>query len=152
MRTKHLYQNATVGEVTARIARLRPDSSPQWGTMQVAQALAHCALSFEMALGEINPPRMWLGRILGPLAKRSLIVRGEPMRRNAPTTRPLLVSDEREFLAERERLCRMIDRFVGGGPSQCTTHPHPFVGPLTPTEWATLMYQHLDHHLRQFEA
>jgi len=42
------------------------------------------------------------------------------------------VSDEREFLAERERLGRVIDRFVGGGSSQYTTHSHPVMGPLTP--------------------
>jgi hypothetical protein len=31
-------------------------------------------------------------------------------------------------------------------------HPHFFFGPLTPVEWAVLMHQHLDHHLRQFGA
>jgi hypothetical protein len=41
---------------------------------------------------------------------------------------------------------------VAGGPAGCTTHPHLFMGRLTPVEWATLMYQHLDHHLRQFQA
>jgi hypothetical protein len=29
---------------------------------------------------------------------------------------------------------------------------HSFFGRLTPEEWATLMYKHLDHHLRQFGA
>ncbi len=105
-----------------------------------------------MALGEINPPRMLLGRLLGGIAKRSLIDRGEPMRRNAPTARQLIVRDQRDFTAERQRLCALIDRFVAGGPAACTTHPHLFMGPLTPVEWATLMYQHLDHHLRQFEV
>jgi transposase InsO family protein len=44
----------------------------------------------------------------------------------------------------------VIDRFVAAGPKSCTTHPHSFFGPLTPEEWAILMYKHLDHHLRQF--
>jgi hypothetical protein len=48
------------------------------------------------------------------------------------------------------RRASLIDRFVSGGPSACTNHPHPFFGPLTPAEWAILMYKHLDHHLRQF--
>ena len=39
-----------------------------------------------------------------------------------------------------------------GGPGVCTKHPHFFFGPLTPVEWAALMYQHLDHHLRQFRV
>jgi hypothetical protein len=44
----------------------------------------------------------------------------------------------------------VIDRFVAAGPKGCTTHPHSFFGPLTPQEWAILMYKHVDHHLRQF--
>jgi hypothetical protein len=54
--------------------------------------------------------------------------------------------------AERSRLRGLIDRFAAAGPSGCTTHPHTFFGPLTPDEWAELMYKHVDHHLRQFGA
>jgi hypothetical protein len=150
--SRHLYQTAAVDEVMGRLARLRPDSERLWGTMNAAQALAHCSASFEMALGEINPPRHLLGRLFGRLAKRSLIDKGEPMRRNSPTTERLVIAGERDFVAERERLRRLIERFVTSGPEGCTTHPHLFLGPLSPVEWATLMYQHLDHHLRQFAA
>jgi LPS sulfotransferase NodH len=44
----------------------------------------------------------------------------------------------------------LIDRFAAAGPQGCTKNPHSFFGRLTPQEWATLMYKHLDHHLRQF--
>jgi hypothetical protein len=53
-------------------------------------------------------------------------------------------------MLERQRLRESIDRFASGGSGICTKHPHFFFGPLTPVEWAVLMYQHLDHHLRQF--
>ena len=72
------------------------------------------------------------------------------MRRNSPTVNSLVVEDERDLGAERERLCLLIDRFSGAGPEGCTKHPHSFFGRLTPEEWARLMYKHLDHHLRQF--
>ena len=49
-----------------------------------------------------------------------------------------------------KRLCALIDRFSLGGAQGCTKHAHTFFGPLTPEEWARLMYKHLDHHLRQF--
>jgi hypothetical protein len=29
-------------------------------------------------------------------------------------------------------------------------HEHPFFGALTPDEWSTGKYKHLDHHLGQF--
>ena len=52
----------------------------------------------------------------------------------------------------RERLLDWLDRFSAGGPAACTTQPHCFFGPMTPQEWATIGYKHLDHHLRQFNA
>jgi transposase InsO family protein len=60
------------------------------------------------------------------------------------------VKHERDFVAERQRLRGLIDRFAAGGPAGCTKHPHSFFGPMTPEEWAALNYKHLDHHLRQF--
>ena len=105
-----------------------------------------------MAEGKVSPPRILLGRLLGPLAKKSLILNGEPMRRNSMTEKSVLVTDERDFMVERQRLRESIEQFASGGPGICTKHPHFFFGPLTPVEWATLMYQHLDHHLRQFRV
>jgi hypothetical protein len=151
-RIKHLYQPAALAEVKERLARLTPASERQWGKMNVAQALAHCSAAFEMAVGKTNPKRILLGRIFGPIARRSLIERGEPMRRNSPTDKSLVVRDERDFAAERERLVALMDQFAAAGPAGCTRHPHLFLGALTPEEWAALMYQHLDHHLRQFGA
>ena len=147
---KNLFEPAAFNEITDRTAKLRPDSERQWGKMSVAQMLAHCSAAIEMAEGKVTPPRILLGRLLGPLAKKSLIVNGEPMRRNAMTEKSALVTDERDFMVERLRLRESIDRFASGGPGICTKHPHFFFGPLTPVEWAVLMYQHLDHHLRQF--
>ena len=72
------------------------------------------------------------------------------MPRNVGTDKSLVVSDERNFVVESQRLHEYIDRFAAGGPETCTKHPHFFFGPLTPQEWAALTYQHLDHHLRQF--
>jgi hypothetical protein len=146
---KNLFEPAAVNEITDRMAHLRPDSERRWGKMNAAQMLAHCSAAIGMAEGKVTP-RILLGRLLGPLAKKSLIMNGEPMRRNAKTEKSVLVTDERDFMVERQRLRESIDRFASGGPRICTKHPHFFFGPLTPVEWAVLNYQHLDHHLRQF--
>jgi len=150
---KNLFESARADEVRQRLARLRPDSQRQWGSMNPAQALAHCTAAMDLAMGKTSPsPRIFLGRLLGPLAKKSLLVKGEPMRRNATTDKTCLITDERDFAQESRRLRESIDRFVAGGPAICTRHPHFFFGTLTPVEWAALMYQHLDHHLRQFRV
>ena len=149
---KNLFETSTANEVRERIANLNPGSERVWGKMNPAQALAHCSTAMEMALGHKVAPRIWIGRLLGPIAKRSMIVHEKPMPRNSSTDKSLVVSDKREFLVERQRLLELIDQFASGGPAICTKHPHFFFGPLTPMEWSALMYQHLDHHLRQFRV
>jgi hypothetical protein len=147
---KNLYEAATVSEVKQRLALLRPDSQRQWGKMTAPQMVTHCARGMEVALGDKNPPRMFVGRLMGWIVKPMALKDGEPMRKNSPTMPQLIVQDERELGPERERLVGLIDRFATAGPAGCTKNPHSFFGPLTPDEWANLMYKHLDHHLRQF--
>lgn len=149
---KSLYDPACAGEVKARLKQIRPESSRQWGKMNAPQAVAHCAVAMEWALGEKHPPRMFVGRILGQFVKPFVLRDDEPMRRNSPTSPDLIIADTRDLNRERERLCSQIDRFATGGYAVCTTNPHPFFGRLTPEQWAVLMYKHVDHHLRQFGA
>lgn len=147
---KNLFEPSAVNEVKTRLGKLRPDSPRQWGKMAPAQAVAHLAVTMEWAVGDKTEPRMLLGRIFGPLVKPKLLGNEEPMRRNAPTSKSLVVSDGRDLGQERARLSALIDRFAAGGPDGCTKEPHTFFGRLTAEEWAKLMYKHADHHLRQF--
>ncbi len=147
---KNLFETTTVEGIKQRLEQLRPDSHPLWGKMNVAQMVAHCAAGLEMATGKLRPPRAFIGRMMGSIVKPMVLRDEEPMRRNSLTLKELVVPDDRNFRAERERLRELIDRFAAAGPEGCTTHPHSFFGKLTAQEWAILMYKHLDHHLRQF--
>ena len=149
---KNLFDAAAVEDVKARLGHLGPASERRWGSMNAAQAVAHCAAGLELALGDLRPPRLWLGRILGPIVKPMALGNDAPMRRNSPTVKEVVVQDARDLGTERQRLGELIDRFAAAGPAGCTTHPHSFFGRLSPLEWAILMYKHLDHHLRQFGA
>jgi len=146
----HLFQARVADDIARRIAALTPESRPQWGTMTVAQMVAHCAAGVELASGDRRPPRALVGRLIGWAIKPRVLGNDEPMRRNSPTVEGLVVNDQRDLDIERTRLLGLINRFVTAGSTGCTTHPHSFFGPLTPNEWAILMYKHLDHHLRQF--
>jgi hypothetical protein len=147
---KNLFDAATVAEVKDRMAHLGPESERQWGKMNAPQAVAHCSAGLELAMGDRRPPQLWLGRIIGWIIKPMALGNDAPMRRNSPTVPSIVVADERDLRAERDKLTALIDRFAASGPAGCTTHPHSFFGRLTPQEWAILMYKHLDHHLRQF--
>jgi hypothetical protein len=145
-----MFEAAEVEALKQRLAQLRPDSQRQWGTMTPAQAVAHCSKGLEMAIGEIRPPRALAGRLIGRVIKPMALRAGEPMRRNSPTAKELIVGDNRDLDTERVRLDRLINQFAAVGPAGCTVHPHPFFGSMTPDEWAVLMHKHIDHHLRQF--
>src|SRR6478672_8584792 len=107
---KNLFEPATAEEMQSRLARLAPDSARQWGTMSPAQMAAHCAAFFEMALGEAKPPRMFIGRLIGPLVKRWVFPGEKRSPRNSPTVPGYAINDPRDLVREQEHLRVLIDR------------------------------------------
>ena len=59
-----LFDSQTCQEIIQRFENLTVDSPRQWGKMDVAQMMAHCAFSMETAIGERNPPRTFLGKLV----------------------------------------------------------------------------------------
>jgi hypothetical protein len=148
---KNLFERDAVDEIISRIDTLQPATQRQWGKMDVAQMMAHCSGALDMASGKLILPRLFIGRLIGPLVK-PIYTNEKPFSRSSPTDPKLVVSDKRDFLREKERLNLCLRQFHEGGEAQCTRHPHPFFGALTPQAWSRGMYKHLDHHLRQFGA
>lgn len=148
---KNLFDATVANQVKTRLGELEPQSERRWGKMTAAQMLAHCSIGMQWAVGEVAPEKGALPvRLIGRLVKPMVFRNEDPMRRNSPTARSLVVADERDFAEERDRLSRLIDKFAAGGPAGCTRNPHTFFGKMTPDQWAILTYKHLDHHLRQF--
>jgi hypothetical protein len=148
---KNLFDPTVAHQVKTRLGQLGPQSERLWGRMTAAQMLAHCSVSMQWAVGEVVPETLALPvRLVGRLVKPMLLRNEDPMRKNSPTAKSLIVAEERDLDKERDRLSGLIDRFAAGGAAGCTRNPHSFFGRLTPDQWAILMYKHLDHHLRQF--
>src|ERR1700712_2296200 len=98
---KNLYDPARTSEVKARLATLSATSERQWGRMNPAQAVTHCARGMEMALGDTTPPRMFIGRLIGALVKPLALGNDTPMKRNSPTVPAMVVADDRDLDRER---------------------------------------------------
>jgi hypothetical protein len=143
-----IFETAAKNEVIRRIEKLTPTTKGIWGKMDAAQMLTHCANGLLMAMGEINPPKEWIA-IVGWLFKSSYS-NEKPFPKNVRTISGGSVSDQRNFDVEKERLLQLIEKMHAGGELICTTHPHAFLGKMSPSEWGKGMYKHLDHHLRQF--
>ncbi len=146
---KSIFEPAAYQEIVQRIERLKPDDRALWGKMNVEQMLAHCCCPLQNAIGLRKPPRTFIGRLLGRFVKESFIG-DKPFPKNSPTDKSFIVTDRRDFQKEKLHLLQLVKQFAEGGPTACTTHPHPFFGRLTPDEWGRGTYKHIDHHLRQF--
>jgi hypothetical protein len=149
---KTVFDPSTMEDLKRRLASLAPDSPAQWGKMTLPQMLAHNSVGLQMVTGEVKPPRIFIGRLIGPIICHYALRDDEPMRHNSPTAPALLVQDVRDFATEHKRFTTLLNQFAEAGPAACTTHPHAFFGKLTPDQWGVLVYKHLDHHLRQFGA
>src|SRR5499425_197693 len=147
---KNLFEPKAAQEVMSRLEQLKPSAQRQWGKMDVAQMMAHCSAALDMASGKLVAKRTLLGRIVGPFV-RHVLTDDSPFPRNSPTAKELKVGSC-DFEQEHERLKQCVRQFHQGGESQCTSHPHPFFGKITPLEWSRGMYNHLDHYLKQFRV
>lgn len=149
MEVKNLFDADTFSEIVMRMDKLTPDTQRLWGKMEVSQMLAHCKEAFKVPLSEKPLPRMFLGRILGWLAK-SKLYNESPWGKGLPTAPNFIIKDQREFEKEKKALLALVTEFHTKGPTKVGQHPHPFFGSFTPEQWGRSQWKHLDHHLRQF--
>ncbi|RAJ01674.1 uncharacterized protein DUF1569 [Chitinophaga skermanii] len=148
---KNFFNPADAAAALARIQALTPGAKPQWGKMNASQMLAHMNIAMSVALGDHKPKRLFIGYLIGRIAKRSLL-NDKPFMKGAPTDPAWKCEGQYNFDEQKSQLIHYVQRISSGGASALTNHPHPFFGRLTPSEWSQGMYKHLDHHLRQFNV
>ncbi len=148
---QNLFDNTTYNEVIDRLNALSPQSTAQWGKMNVAQMLAHCKEAFKVPLSEKKLPRMFMGILIGWMIK-SKLYNDDPWKQNLPTAPNFIIKNERDFQDEKRELINLVNKFYKAGPTGISKYPHPLFGKFTPEQWGKSMYKHIDHHLRQFGA
>jgi hypothetical protein len=146
---KTIFDDNDYADLVKRINNLQHSAPALWGKMDVAQMLAHCNGAMKVAVGDLKLERNLVGKILGPLFKKSFLSE-KPFSRNSPTAKEFVMVDPKDFAKEKEELLSLTKRFHDGGEQGATKHPHSFVGEITPQQWGESQWKHLDHHLRQF--
>ncbi len=148
----NIFAKEVAEDVIDRINKLTPNSQPLWGTMNVAQMLAHCCVAYEMVYTDKHPkPGFFMGFILKNFVKR-MVVSAKPYPKNNKTAPAFLITDERDFEQERQRLIDYIlETEILGSYIFDGKISHSF-GPLSANEWNNMFYKHLDHHLKQFSV
>ncbi len=148
---KSLFNSAENKEMIKRINALNPESKRGWGTMNASQMLSHVQAPLMVAFGELTLKRSLAGYMFGRIAKWKL-ASDRQWKRGLPTDKNFVVSGQRNFDEEKGKLILLVQRFTESGPAAISKQAHPFFGNLTVDEWDKLMWNHLDHHLRQFGA
>jgi hypothetical protein len=147
----HLLEPARYQELVTRVNNLQANSPRQWGKMDPAQMLNHCNLGFDVALGRTQYKQPFFAKIIGPLFKKNWVQGDKPFGKNAPTMPSIKQTQPVDgFDDKKQILLKNLEQFVQNGLQPLEGKVHSFFGKLTPEEWATLQYKHLDHHLRQF--
>ncbi|SFE04805.1 DUF1569 domain-containing protein [Flavobacterium phragmitis] len=137
-------------ELISRINKLKSDSQPLWGKMSVDQMLAHCNVTYEMVYDDIHPkPNAFLRLILKYFVKKK-VVDETPYPRNIKTAPQFIISGNRNFNIEKERLISYIKRTQELGKNSFEGKESLSFGKLSSEEWNNMFAKHLDHHFAQF--
>ena len=146
---KSIFDTETHAELVERLDRLTPGTRRQWGKMSASQMMEHTARALEMATGRKPMKQAFIGKAIGWVFKGQFL--GEkPFPQNSPTGPTLVIQDEPDFEATRDRLKELIAEFQAMGESGTDGNIHGFFGRLSGKQWGESQYKHLDHHMRQF--
>jgi hypothetical protein len=138
--------------ILKRIQSLSDSSKRQWGTMVLSEMIEHCTIQLKMALFEIQgtknegsfmlrtPFGRWMG-LYGPRWKKGTITPSQMNIKKQTLTIKNLI-EERTQLLNYLTIVLTKDHF----------QEHPIFGKLNKKDWGRLIWKHLDHHLRQFDA
>jgi hypothetical protein len=147
---KTIFDKATRDGLINRINTVDENSIAQWGKMNVYQMLKHCTLADEMYFGKKSYNRVFIGRLFGKIALKSLTKDEKPMGKNAPTSDDFKVKEiDGDILSEKAKWVTLVEEYAYFPNNN---FEHWFFGKMTKEQVGILVYKHIDHHLRQFNS
>lgn len=112
--------------------------------------LAHCSVAYDMALTDKYPISGKFKTFMISMFAKNQVVGEKPYPKNGRTAPEFLITDEREFATEKEKLLGNLKRTNELGSKHFEGKQSVSFGRLTTNEWNMLFSKHLDHHLSQF--
>ena len=147
---KTIFDKKIRDEVINRINLLSEANTAQWGKMNLYQMLKHCTLWEEMIQGKKQYKRMFMGRLFGKMALKKVVKDETPLRHNTPTLSELEIKqNDGNVLAQKAEWISKIEAYANFSNSNFV---HVFFGKMTEEQVGYMVYKHIDHHLRQFNA
>jgi hypothetical protein len=150
MALPNIFSKEISENLIERINKLTSHTKPKWGKMNVSQMLAHCCVTYEMVYDDKHKkPNPMMKFILKTLVKKT-VTNEKGYKQNSQTAPQFIITDEREFESEKNRLINYIRKTQLLGETSFEGKESHSFGKLNKTEWNNMFYKHLDHHLSQF--
>ncbi len=145
-----IFDKTTKDELVNRINSLNENSIAQWGKMNVYQMIKHCRLWEEMMQNKQNLKQVFIGKIFGKMALKTVLKGDKPLKRSTPTIPSLMIKESTGDIAlEKAKWIASIEQYANFSNPNFV---HVFFGKMTKEQIGQMVYKHTDHHLRQFNS
>ena len=144
-----IFDKAENEAIISRINNLTPASKAVWGKMNATQMCKHTNEAIIVAFGENTVKVNFVFRLFGRLMKDKIF--NSEFKKNSPTAKEFIFTDVYDFETAKNELIKNYSRFTEGHQS-IKIIKHPFWGNMSYDDWNKLMWNHVGHHLRQFNV
>ena len=146
----NIFSREIADQVISRINAIQPSTQPQWGKMNAGQMFAHNNVTYEMLFTDKHTKPGAIARFMIKMLAKSAVTGPKPYKKNSRTAPQFVISDQRDFDAEKKILIDYVNKCVELGEDHFQMLESNSFGKLTKDEWNTTFYKHIDHHLTQF--
>lgn len=112
----NIFEAGVSESIVDRIEQLKPSSQPQWGKMNAGQMLAHLNVAYDMETGALPVNNNFFVRWMLKTFVKNSVVGDQPYKKNSRTAPAFLITEERDFMAEKTKLIDHIQRVKNLGP------------------------------------
>jgi hypothetical protein len=149
---QNIFNEQDYAIILQRISHINDAAARQWGAMNVAEMLVHCNLQLKLVLYEIEGKKHEGSFILRTGFGRWMGLYGPLWKKGATTPTQMNIKNQNlpigKVEAEKEILLNYLNTIL----TKDVFQEHPIFGKLNKKDWGRLIWKHLDHHLRQFNA
>ena len=143
-----MFDDENYAQILKRINSLTPESTSEWGSMNLGQMLAHCAEVQEVGNGKNLVGTPFIVKLMKGYI-RKMVVNDKPYPRNSKTHPQYTITEKKDFEKQKRRLTDALVELKNAGP---VSRKHPIFGEMSGEERGWVSYKHLDHHLTQFRV
>lgn len=149
----NILQSTGYQTMLARIDAVQAGDRALWGRMSVNQMICHLADQIRVALGGIKTTDR--SNFVSRTVVAWLVLLGVPAPKGKIPTFPGIDqvagkgTPPTELDEDKRTLRAILDEFIAM-PDDFAFQHHSAFGKLSKSQWARLIYVHMDHHLKQF--